>query len=575
MSRDEVQKELVSKLNSNSTWNTMFRSGTGMQIISLFGQTYEMIVKAVGSALYERNLLTSQLESSTRQSVHTLGVRANRKIPASCSVMLRNYGGTPITIPRFTTLAHGGKTLYNRVPYSINANEEKIIELFSGDVSTIVVPNQIATNGLRKQGSNIIYISEESDFSWSDGESYYEGNSYRDTSVIIDNVYVNVVTEGIWLHPSKVSPAIQDKTLPDGRTMLVFGDNTYGVDLSNATSISIIRVSTNGADDNTFMPKTETTFYGMEAVVLTDLENGANQTDYRNYKVLGPNLATIRNPFNKAVTQLQHEAIALNYPGVVDARVLSQRHIAPADRRYMNVQAVCILTDNGPPSENFWNNFLNYYRSHTYENAEIQRLVPSVIKAQFSLILTCEPSVDLTYAKESSYQALVKYFSKTQGSLNKNYFLNDVADVARYSSKGIVSVYVNDPSTDIILSPDTPAVDYILTAGNKNGVRSYRVIAECSVGGKVIYSKPSDKIIVNLINQTVNLKITPVAGAVRYHIFNEDSNLIATLNKDVKTWTDNTTGEVYPISNIESYKYNVNQYYVEPSLIDIITKYEE
>jgi hypothetical protein len=298
MSRDEVQKELVSKLNSNSTWNTMFRSGTGMQIISLFGQTYEMIVKAVGSALYERNLLTSQLESSTRQSVHTLGVRANRKIPASCSVMLRNYGGTPITIPRFTTLAHGGKTLYNRVPYSINANEEKIIELFCGDVSTIVVPNQLATNGLRKQGSNIIYISEESDFSWSDGESYYEGNSYRDTSVIIDNVYVNVVTEGIWLHPSKVSPAIQDKTLPDGRTMLVFGDNTYGVDLSNATTISIIRVSTNGVDDNTFMPKTETTFYGMEAVVLTDLENGANQTDYRNYKVLGPNLATIRNPFS-------------------------------------------------------------------------------------------------------------------------------------------------------------------------------------------------------------------------------------------------------------------------------------
>jgi Cu/Ag efflux pump CusA len=124
-------------------------------------------------------------------------------------------------------------------------------------------------------------------------------------------------------------------------------------------------------------------------------------------------------------------------------------------------------------------------------------------------------------------------------------------------------------------APDTPAVDYILTAGNKNGVRSYRVIAECSVGGKVIYSKPSDKVIVNLINQTVNLKITPVAGAIRYHIFNEDSNLIATLNKDVKTWTDNTTGEVYPISNIESYKYNVNQYYVEPSLIDIITKYEE
>jgi hypothetical protein len=107
--------------------------------------------------------------------------------------------------------------------------------------------------------------------------------------------------------------------------------------------VSITYVVTLGQDGNNIIATNQKIVMdGNTDVSGTPTANatgGGNEPDYIVYKNVTPALF---GAFDSAVTGSQYKALPLQYPGVIDARVLSQREVNPYALTYMNVMKVSL-----------------------------------------------------------------------------------------------------------------------------------------------------------------------------------------------------------------------------------------
>lgn len=542
----------------NATFNALLRTATGKKFVNWVAAVAEFSQFSVSRAVEEVNFDTAELDASIRTAVRSLGVRMARKLPAFIDVTLtRLSGATVLNIPKFTPISGDGKTFYNREPILFGLTETvKSARLYVGSVYTVSFP-----------GNNTdfqTYVPVESDFTVSDGSTVYSSVvSFGDIIATINGTPIKVVRDGIWNYGGV--PAVQDQTLADGSAYFIFGTSQYGAKPRTGDVVAISYAVTQGSADNSPLFDGTIVLQNFPQVVVSysptggGIQGGSNETPVSNYKAVGPLLFAT---FGRCVNGTDHNAIAADYPGVIDAIITGQKDFAPNDRRYMNVQRVTLLKGGVGIDPNDYTltgpeylQFVSYYNTKRMDNLLLERVDPTPSKPPIDITLICASYADLSLAREAALQAIQQLFLYQYGSLKGTMYLSDISDAARYAQSGIKFVKINSPTRDISSFANTPLLSWQSTTGGSLPIDTYNyaVVAECGVYDGVSYllerSSPSVRISfqVSTAGDAVLLQWKPVVSAVNYLIFGRgvgaaSMGLLATVPASQTTYVDTGVG---------------------------------
>lgn len=543
-------------------WNTLLRVSTGRKIVGLFGTVGEYCQYSIERAAQETGLETAELASSIRAIVRSLSVRMGRKIPAQIPVTLTRdqdpgvIATQSLTLPRFVAFQAGSKRLYTRETLTFAAGQSTIqTVLYVGEL----VRTLVAATGQDFQ----TFVAPEDGFRVSDGQSIdpLTGTILRDVWVRVNGTPVDLTHDGLWMHPSTVAPAVQDRTLTTGELELLFGTGQYGVRPSVGEQIDIVYALSNGSLDNdpAFGDQIGPLDTNISPVTVTygpseGLTGGADELPAETYRTAGPQFFAAGG---RAVTEPDWNVTTIEWPTVIDGLTLGQRDTAPNDRRHMNVVTACLLKRSTDPNDYLldageYASWKQFFASKVGPNLLIRRMDPVPSNPGIELRVLCASFVDLNLARAAVERAVRDLFAYRYGSLGRTIFLGDLVTAARNALAGIRHVQVINPVTDIVTRARTTRMSYSLQAGTiPAGIYNYAVVAECEVwNGSVLsteFGTPAARLSVSLDGtRQPQLQWAPVTGATAYHVYGRgigasNMGLMVSLAANVGQWVDDGT----------------------------------
>jgi hypothetical protein len=245
----------------------------------------------------------------------------------------------------------------------------------------------------------------------------------------IDGLRWRATREGIW-ETTPLSKVFYEHTTTDGKPRLHFGDGVYGaIPRAGEISVKYVIVQTSDYDaakDLNPIAIGSVVTCGVDTAILGVVsgETQAIQTELPAafYQRNAPYIASGRK---RANTRKNLRALALEYPGVIDARLLGQAEINPKDLRWMNGIAVYLLTDRewGTVS---WNQFVQYMHRHSDSTRHFYRRDPSRITVDYTINIMLS---------DRAHKDLVE--SKIKETLSSIYALSDTSLGARYDKTNI------------------------------------------------------------------------------------------------------------------------------------------
>lgn len=550
----DLVAQLEAELQTRDSWKDRITSSTGQTLIEFIAAIGAYDQFSIESAFHEVFPESAKNANSIYAASEFLGVRVNRKLGATVSVSLT--ATAPVTIPVFSQFLGGGTFWYNKTPLNVTTtpttftlNEGKIV--------------QITTPGLGTDFQS--FVSQETDFVVHD----------QDVLVKINSVNQFVSTSGLWMRPSL--DGVQNKTLPDGRLQLLFGNAIYGSKPSSTDSIEITYVVTKGTDANNLpvlgRPVNLESDPTVAGTFTTLPSGGSSQSPFLVYKNIA---ASLFGSFDSSVTAAQYKRLPLQYPGVIDAAVFAQREINPNALAFMNLMKVCLLTTTPMTTPQFAA-FEAFFREKTMASTRIIRQDPIAVPIDVEAEVFCANFSNLSEIKTKVEAAVTALLTPRQGIIGLDIYRSDIYNAIRSADANIRYVRLLAPTTDVIISSlNVDAPTAVVQSGLGTlapGFYDYAISVVSTLGGE---TAPANWTTVEVTNPNSRIDLTwpAVSNAANYKVWGRQTpspmGLIATLSSVTLSYND--TGSVVPTGTVPSQS-TVSIYYPTLDNLDITTLY--
>lgn len=529
---NDIVTQLQTLLLTRDTWKDRLTTSTGQTLVEFIAAIGAYDQFSIESAFQEVFPESAKNPNSLYAAAEFAGVRTNRKLSASVTVNL----SAPVaqTIPAYSQFVGGGTFWYNKTPLSVTTSPSPFT-LYQGKVVAI------STTGLGTDFQS--FVTPEKDFVVHD----------EDLIVQINGVSQYVTTDGLWTRPGL--DGVQNKTLPDGKMLLLFGNDLFGSKPSTSDDIDVTYIVTMGGDGNnlaligrSLALDTNTAVAG---TFTSASSGGGEQAPYLVYKNLTPALF---GAFNSSVTALQYKRLPLQYPGVIDGFTLAQREINPRALKWMNAIKVCLLTAS-PMSGPAWLAFKDFFQRNTMYSTEIYREDPVAVDVTVSAQVYCANFSNLSEIEAKVNAAIDALFAPRQGIIGLDIYLSDIYDTIMAADANIKYVRLLAPTTDQVISSlnvAAPTLTAVPGGTIAAGTYDYAISVISGLGGETAPANWSTIVTVTG-SQSVQLNWSKVTNGVGYKVWGRQTSgtlgLIATLG-DVDTYTD--TGSIVPSGTVPS-----------------------
>lgn len=526
---ESLVTQLQSQAASFPTWTDRITGATGQTLVEMIAAIGAYSQFAIESSYQEAWPDSAKNSDSLYAAANYAGVRISRKNPAILTFQLTST--TSRTITPYTQFVGAGTKWFNRNAIVMVANTPLTVTLYQGEVITK------SSYGMASDFQ--AFVSAEDDFQVSD----------TDVLVKINDVSIPAITQGLWT--KKSLPGAQQFTLPNGSMIVLFGNDVYGSKPGVNDLVAITYVVTLGQDGNNIVTQNKQIVLDGDPTVggipSAAAEDGANQPDFIIYKNVVP--ATF-GAFDSAVTGPQYKSLPLQYPGVVDARVLSQREINPNALTWMNVMKVSLLTST-VWDQTAWDNFEDFFNAGTMYSTRIVRSDPQAVDITVTATVSCKTFSNLTSVQAKIQAALDNLFELRQGSIGLDIYMSDVITTIKEADSNIEFVQLASPVIDYALSTlgvARPTLAQLSGGGSLAvGTYDYAISVTSTLGGSSAPAKWAS-ITTTVINSRVQLDWPAVPNASGYQIWGRVTGaglgLIASVSGSTLTYTD--SGSITP-----------------------------
>lgn len=535
-----IRTQLQTALGNKASWKGLLPTQTGQTLIDFIaavGAHSQAKAMRYGQDAYSE---TAIADRAIYAIADMQGLRLSRKLSAAIEVSMtyvKPTVGSPasVTLQAFTQFQGAGTYWYNNVPVVINDGQTLVITLYQG----YVVDQTVAGVG----SDYATFISVEKNFTVSD----------QDVRVWINNVPVTLTRQGLWLF--KNQQAVLDRTTPGGELKLQFGNTLYGANPSPTDEVRILYAVTSGADGNSIqtagqrISQTNNLVSGLSYESTAVSTGGANEPSAAVYKRIS---SSNFGAFGSAVTRSQYVSLALEYPGVVDAKMFAQRELDPTDYRLMNTIKVVLLTAS-PWSLAQQNAFLDTLEAGTMYSTRFYLASATAVPRTVSVHLYCYNWATLADCESAANAAITALFTPKQGILGYDVMLSDVVDAVLKSNSGIESLDIRTPTSDMQVSGrpmQEPTLTGVGGGSLPTGSYSYAVYADDGNGNTAVVNFST---IVLTTPGSVQIDWIPYSNASTYYVVGRLGGALGVIfstpaSSGILTYTD--TGAATPTGTL-------------------------
>ncbi len=513
----QIVTALQQQLSTLDSWIDLLTAATGTALIELSATAAGFGIFAVERAFQEAFPDTALLDSSIYAAARLLGARISRKLPASCTCTItKPADGKTYTIPAFSQFIFPGGAMFNRQAVLFNTTQTiQTVTLYKGQIKTLYL------NGLGTDFQT--FISADSNFTVSD----------QDVQVSVSNVPIPVVTDGLWHYQSVISTnnttttydAVQDRTTKNGQLELNFGNSTYGTSPAAGAPVVITYAVTDGvAGNNESFTGTQLTLDGYSTIVATSaLSGGADELPSSLYQRVAPPVSAAQG---RASTYNEYNAIAVTYPGVLDAKIQGQNLIAPTRPDYMAVLRTCLLTSSSWTSTQLAD-FLAWMKQRSQSPMNFWFVSPVPYGFNITANIYCNATADLNSVQLNVQNALQALTTAGAGTLGSTLYLNDLHVAIRKADSQVLYAQITSPTGDIVTAPQLyNLIGSVSGAGNVPAAgRTYQITLVSMNGGVANESIPVSVLVTGSSNFQATLSWTPASGSIDYiNVYTTDAN---------------------------------------------------
>lgn len=429
---EQVAFQFRQMLANRSAWNDVITAATGQTVVEMVsaGISYEQL--AIMRSAQETMSDTARMPTSQYIIARMLGVHIRRKVPAKVVVNLINDDPTTIhTLSPYTQFEINNEKYFNRDPvvFNIGQNEIDGVALYQGKVEIF----DAVSNGTSDQR----FVLGNTDFAVSD---------YDLVCTSTEGPYTGV-RNGLW-HYTPTDQVFYENTTSDGRVEVRFGNGIYGKIPDMNTTLHFVYVTTKGLLGNSSILTQQVSvvnnakIYGL---TVSAVVGGDDEHDSDLYRVMAPHMYSAKD---RAVTREDHEAIAFDYPGIVDVIFQGQAEINPNDKAYMNIVSVCAVTTETWTTAN-WTEFFAFLDTKSIYRLEFVKEDPVPIDTTVTATVFCNNSADLREVFIKVKAALEDFFKPRRGMLGFSVYLSDVYDTIMAADNSIEYIERETPLADI------------------------------------------------------------------------------------------------------------------------------
>lgn len=430
-----IREQLEATLGSYEAWRDTLPTGTGRALtdwISAVGANDQYAIEHA----YRESFRTARLDSSIFAQAILLGVRLVRKRPCYTKVTLRKVTSGIITIPAYTQFNSNNSTLFNRTAITLTDQTPVQVLLYEG----IPYKRDVTGDATAYQ----MFVSEEDRFVISES----------DVQVTLNDQVLPRTTRGLWKLADQ--DGFSDSTTPTGQLLVTFGGEGYGSMPKTNDRITITLVVTKGAfGQNASFTGANIVcndFREVTGVADSGLTGGADEKDATFYRKVGPQLAAAKDG---ATTEEEYSAVAASYGGVIDAKVLGQRNVAPADVRWMNLVQVSLLTQR-PWSGADWDAFEAWFRKRSMYPVRLYRKDPVAVVADVRVRVYFQGRADLQLGKANVEANLRKLFEPRAGIIDNNVYPSDIHAAIKGSDATVEYADILTPTNGVSVVVRSP-----------------------------------------------------------------------------------------------------------------------
>jgi len=436
----QLQAQVV---GNNSQWQDLVADGTGEALLEFVATAGAYGVYANERALQEAFPDSARLISSVYAAMRLLGIRLSRKLPVSCTATVtKPPDGKTYLIPAYSMFSSPQGTLFNRQAITFtNTNTVEQCTLYAGTVKTVTVVG--TGNPLQT------FISADANFTVSD----------QDVLVTVGGIQIPVVTDGLWnygattavvggVQTTVIQAAVQDKTTNTGALELDFGNDNYGTVPTAGSNVAITYALTNGLTDvNAAFTGTTIAYDNYSSIVATSgLVGGGNQTAPTTYQRIGPGAFA---SFNRAVNAQEYNAVAVQYPGIVDALIVGQSKIAPTLVTYMNVLRVSLLTAS-PWTQTQYDTWSTWMQQRSMNSMNFYFEAPQPVNYSVVGSVFCNSTANLSVVEQNVLTALKSVTVPSNGWIGRTTYVSEIIDTIYKADSNVLYVKLSQPSGDFV-----------------------------------------------------------------------------------------------------------------------------
>lgn len=442
---EAIYLRMVQELQTDTTWYDVIQSGTGQTLLRNICSGIAYALFSVERALQESFLHSAQSPNSVYSAARMLGVRPQRRLPASVTVRLtKPDDGNSLTLDKFTHFVINNTRFFNRNTISFNEFDLTLdVQLTQGVILSMTATAEGLPFEKIEFGSENGLISDQ------------------DVYVYIDSKEWLRKTEDGFHTFGKNEEAFYEDTLPNKNVEVQFGNKAFGKIPPAGSAIVIKWAETEGNNANyaisgltvsLFEPPTGIV---VDGITLGTIQYGMESLSVDFYKVMSPHIHASKKG---AIRRADYRSVALQYPGVVDALFRGQAELNPGRRNWMNIVGATILMEDGSAmSSTTWNDFIRWMKNNkAIYQCEYLKMDPTVLTINVSANIYCRQNSNLTLIKNDLLSKITTTFAPRLNALGFSVYKTDVSDIL--DGTGTYSDYI-EYCTDVL-----PNVDTIATA---------------------------------------------------------------------------------------------------------------
>ncbi len=397
-------------VKASGSWNNFVTSDTGQTLLRLLASIGTFGQYGIERAQQEVFTDTLRVRTSMIRINRMLGVHTQRRRSGMMDVsIVRTDATASLTIPAYTRWVSGSFSFFNRSPVSFGRGVANLTTtVFNG----LVTLTDVISDGTEYQK----FVVGNVDNSTGDEDVW---------AIVAGELWVSNRT-GLFRENGR-SKEFWERTLPDGRVDVLFGNGIYGALLPvGAFQIGWVDVAPAIESSTPLAIGSIVNVPDFPALtVSTASVNSPNEeppgTDF--YKAMSSKIFSARE---RAVTRDDHAATAVEYNGVVDAVFRGQKEMNPADLRYSNIIGATLLTTT-PWTDTQFKTFAQYMQNNrAMATCVVTRSEPKPVPLIVTLNIYAFQRAALDDVKTKAIDAVHKIFAKQRGSLGGLYHVSDI-----------------------------------------------------------------------------------------------------------------------------------------------------